>query len=167
MASAITISRRTLGDLLDARLKARLGAGDDGPLVLVYRGEIVAGDQADQPQPIVTDSAPDPSGRVGPYVVHYTGVGSPGIEVDLAEGGDDLLWSPLLHVSGPYDGDAAQTYDRVHAALYRWQPVLAGFAFGLMKPPPGYDPGPLRRDDKIQPPRFWTPMQMQVAVTAP
>lgn len=166
----ITISRRLLGDALDARLKSQLGAGPDGPAVLVFRGDLVT-DEADQPQPIQSGTptpAPDPSGRVGPYVVHYTGVGTPGPEVDLGEDGDDLIWSPLLHISAGYDADAAQTYDRTFAALYRWVPVVAGYGFGLMKPPPGYDPGPLRRQDTPgMPPRFWTPLQMQVQVTTP
>lgn len=163
---AIAISRRLLGAAVFDRLTTLLAAGSDGPLVLVYRGDIVAGDQVDQPQPVETSAAPDPSGRLGPYVVVYSGVGSPGLEPDLGEAGQDLLWSCLLHVSGPYDADTAQTVDRVHAALYRWQPVIAGLSCGLMKPPPGYDPGPLRFDATVQPPRFWTPLQWQVPVTA-
>lgn len=150
-----TISRKVLGDLLDARLKTLTG-------VTVYRGEVPG-----KPPVIQTNGTPDPSGRTAPYVVFFSSPGTPGVddEIDVADLHEDLLWSVQLICSAGYEADLDYLVDRVWGVLYRWSPEVDGLECGPMKPPPGYDPGPARRNDNVTPPRHWTPMQFQLPIT--
>lgn len=152
----MSIRRKVLGDLVDTQLKTITG-------LKVFRGEV------NEPLPLIQKgNGPDPSGRVAPYVVHYTGAGSHDVagERDVADTHEDLLWTVHLIVAAGYDADCAHIIDRVDAALFRWTPpASAGIAFGQMRPPPGYDPGPIRINEQVRPTRFWLPLQYQLPVT--
>lgn len=149
------IRRKTLGDLFETQLGTVAG-------VTVFRGEVPA-----KPPLIQTAGQDDPSGRIAPYVAFFPSAGRAGIddEFDLANVHEDLVWTVQLLCAAGYAADLDALIDRVWAAIFRWTPVSDGLAFGAMEPPPGYDPGPMRRNDNVTPPRFWTPMQFQLPVT--
>jgi hypothetical protein len=154
----VPISRRVLLNQTVTRLEALPGPG---PTVTVYKGEIPA-----EPPVIITAGNPDPSGRVAPYAVVYVLGGSPDIEPDLGDANDDLATGIQVTVAAGYEEDALATIDRIHAHLYRWTPNLgSGVIAGRMRPPPGFDPGPVRRDDQPKPPRFWLPLLYTLTAT--
>jgi hypothetical protein len=144
------IRRKELGDQLEARLKALPGS----PAVTVYRGEV------DEHPPTYPDSD-----RVAPYVVLFDGTGTVNLEPDLAYRNEDLAWTPQITIAAGFSPDCVQLVDRVCAWVYRWSPVLEGVAAGLLEPPPGFDPGPVRIDRTVSPPRFFVPTQWRVDVT--
>lgn len=132
----IPISRRVIGGLFDTRLHTL------GSRVTVYRGEVDG-----KPPLIQTSDGPDASGRVGKYVVVYTGGGNPIIEEDLAQDADELDFSCTTTVVAGYDEDCGDLYDAVHDQLYRWTPTPpegSGWVFGRVRHPDGFDPGPIR-----------------------
>lgn len=149
------IRRKVLGDLFEDHLTAGLVAGPGAPKVWVYRGEVPSDHQL----------LPDESGRIAPYVVLFDGVGSPDIEPDLGGQNVDLRWSCQMIVGAGFQVDCSATVDRIYDLAFRWSPAVPGLAAGRMAPPPGYDPGPLRRNDSVSPPRWWTPLQWRLDVT--
>lgn len=149
------ISRKQLADLVEKRLR------DNLTNATVYRGEV-----PDKPPVIQTAGKDDPSGRIAPYVVLYTGAGNPTVEADLGRGGVELDWSFQTNCVAGYDADCGRLVDRVTDLLFRWVPQLDGHAFGLIEPPPGFDPGPIRRQDLTGiPPRFFAPLQWRLSIT--
>lgn len=159
----MVVARKTLGDLVIARLEGIAGLN-------VYRGEIRWWDDENiehrEPPVISTPAGPDPSGRVAPYVVHYGGAGDPELGATLAGPAPNLLWSFQTTVAAGYEPDCAKTVDQVVAQLHGWRPVHEGVSFGLVHPPIGFDPGPIRRDDQKTPPRFWLPLLWQLGATS-
>lgn len=153
MSIATSVPRKTLGDLAEARLKTLSG-------VTVYRGEVPG-----EPPVIQSGGRPDASGRVAPYVVLWPGAGRPSAEQDAADSRADLEWPFQLTCVAGYSADCERLVDRVDALIYRWAPTLAGFGFGSCKPPLGFDPGPIRKDEQVKPPRFYLPLQYVLPVT--
>jgi len=151
-----TISRLTLSDAVVARLGTLPG-------VTVYKGEV-----PDAPPVIEAGGFPDAAGRVAPYVVIYGSAGTPNTsQADLGDAADDLDWGVQVTVAAGYEDDCLHTVDRVHTALYRWAPtgLGAGIVAGGLRPPVGFDPGPARIDNDVQPPRFWLPLLYRTTVT--
>lgn len=152
---ASPISRRLITEQILARLQL---LEDDGTDTSVYDGEV-----PDQP-PTVEDNPT----RIAPYVVLFPSPGAPIIDqADLGGENLDLTLTYQLHAAAGWRMSCEDLIDRVHALLFRWSPTLAGYGFGWMQPPPGYDPGPIRRADQpaAQAPRFWSPLQYQLQVT--
>jgi hypothetical protein len=143
------VTRRLITDAVLARLQTLTG-------VAVYRGEVV-----DHPPAL----ANDPDGRVGPYVILYPFGGTPGPEVDLGDTTVDLVYSCQVTCAAGYSTDCEYLTDRVHPLLFRWAPTVTGLVCGPLRPPPGFDPGPVRRDDQPLPPRFYVPLQFRSIVT--
>jgi hypothetical protein len=138
-----------LTTVVDDRLKTLTG-------VTVYRGEV-----PDQPPKLE-----DGSGRVAPYVVHYPFPGKPGPGGDLAGESDDLEYTTQVSCAAGYVQDCEYLVDRVHQLMFRWTPSVAGVVLGQFVPPPGYDPGPVRVDRTISPPRSSLPLQYRLVATA-
>lgn len=109
--------------------------------------------------------AGDDEGRVGPYVVAYPSAGTPTSETDLADSSDDLVYTFQLTCAAGYRADCEYLIDRVRPLMRSWAPVLDGVNFGLVRPPVGYDPGPIRRDQDVTPPRFYVPLQYRTTAT--
>lgn len=152
--------RRAISDAVLTRLGALAET-------TVYDGEIPT-----QPPVKITNGAPDPSGRPGRYVVLFPSPGTPTSDgADLADTHVDLTITYLLHAAAGWRRDCEQLVGDIDALLHRWSPdpvdELAGCAISGMRPPAGYDPGPLRfvRALEEQPARFWTPLQYQLTAT--
>ncbi|GAB2762076.1 hypothetical protein [Nocardioides pakistanensis] len=107
----------------------------------------------------------DPDGRVHPYYVLYPSPGTPGAEQDLGDSHEDLDWLIQVTAAAGHLHDLVALIDRIDAALYRWRPVVDGAVAGPLKPPPGFDPGPARRDDDTVPPRHYLPLQYRLSAT--
>lgn len=151
-----TISRRVITDQLVTRLRTL------EPKVTVYR------DRASERPPVLADAlgTPDSMGRIAPYVVVYPGAGSPEPgDADLGDGHVDLLYTCQLTLAAASGEDLDHLLDVVTPLVYRWHPTLTGVNTSGFRPPPGYDPGAHRRDDQVEPPRYWTPMQLQLVAT--
>lgn len=156
MTTLAAVPRKKLGDLVEARAKTLAG-------VTVYRGEVPG-----KPPVIQTGGAADSSGRVAPYVVLYTGAGTPSDELDVADAAVDLVWSWQVTCVAGYEADCGRLVDRVDELFYRWTPdrgAIDGLNFGRTKPPLGFDPGFIRRDEAVTPNRFWLPLQYLLPVT--
>lgn len=154
-----SIRRLVLNQQVNTRL---LGLPALGPSVAIYNGEIP------NPPPLLQTAGglPDPSGRVAPYVVLFGGIGSPIVEPDVADTVDELDWPVHLLCVAGYLDDCLDLVDRVHSWLFRWTPVHEGVVLGRLVPPPGYEPGPPRRVDTVQPIRSEAPLQYRLTATA-
>lgn len=125
------------------------------PNVQVFRGEI------DDPVATLPNSS-----RVNRYIVIYPFGGDPGPDRELSDTAIDLDYGFQATVVAGYATDAEYLIDQTYALFYRWIPAVTGLVFGSFRPPTGYDPGPMRRDDDVQPPRFWSPLQFVTTATA-
>lgn len=125
------------------------------PGLRVYRVEV-----EDQPPRMVD------SDRVAPYAVLYPFPANPGPGGDLANAADDLDYTCQVTVAAGFAQDCEATADRVHAKMYLFTPTVAGVVLGQLVPPPGYDPGPIRVDRTITPPRSSLPLQYRCVATA-
>lgn len=143
-----TIRSQLITDQIYARLGNLTG-------VEVYRSEV-----DDQPPRLPNDD------RVGPYVVLYPFPGKQGPSGDLALASVDADYGCQVTCAAGYSADCENLVDRTHPLLYGWSPTIDGLAFGRLQPPPGYDPGPVRIDRTIAPPRFSVPLQYRLIATA-
>lgn len=98
------------------------------------------------------------------WVLHPFG-GPPHPDYDLAETTVDLDWTFQVTVAAGFARDVYALATLVDAALYRWSPAVAGYVCGLLRPPPGFDPGPARTDETVKPHRFWMPLQYRTTIT--
>jgi hypothetical protein len=142
-----SIRSQLITNAVETLLKTLIG-------VAYYRGEV-----PDQPPRL-----PD-SDRVGPYIVLYPFPGKPGPGGDLGGVSDDLDWTGQVTCAAGFETDCEHLVDRVHALLFRATPTVAGIVLGQLVPPPGYDPGPVRIDRTISPPRFSVPLQYRLTAT--
>jgi hypothetical protein len=151
------IRAKVIGDQIEARLRTLSG-------VKYYRGE-VDGD----PPLLLVGGQPDPGRRVAPYLIQFTGAGSPYVngERDLADVHVDATAVHQITCVAGYEADCLQLADRVHDLMHRWSPVVEGLAFGRMRPPSGYDPGFPRVNDQLKgrAPRFSVPLQYRLDAT--
>lgn len=150
-----TVSRRVVTDALITRLRQ---LGD----VTVYRAHV-----PDRP-PIMSDAvgAPDTLGRIAPYVVVYPSAGSPDPgDADLADCHVDLAYTCQTTLAAGSAEDLDHLVDRLVPHIFRWTPDLPDVNTSGFRPIPGFDPGPHRRDDSIDPPRWWTPLQWRLIAT--
>lgn len=109
---------------------------------------------------------PDSDGRVKPYTILWPGAGTPTLELDAADTAVDLEWTIQITCAAGYPEDLVALVGRVDAAFYRWIPSLTGLVCDRFRPPPGYDPGPIRLDRDVTPHRPWLPLQYRTTITA-
>lgn len=127
-----------------------------------YYGEVGQG------LPGVTVPAEPPAdgdGRVKAYYVLYPSPGTPSFDQDLGDTHEDLDWLIQVTAVAGYTTDLAALVDRLHGALYRWAPVVAGVQCSGLNPPLGFNPGPFQRDRDYSPNRLWVPLQYRTLAT--
>lgn len=105
-------------------------------------------------------------GRVQPYTILWAGAGTPTLEQDAADTAVDLDWLIQVTCAGGYVDDVLALVTRVDAALYRWAPTVDGLVCGPLRPPTGFDPGPVRLDRDVTPHRPFVPLQYRSTITA-
>jgi hypothetical protein len=103
--------------------------------------------------------------RIAPYVVLYAFGPTDVPEGDLGDAPADLVYTFQVDCVAAYQADAQWLVDQVVAQLDRWAPSVTGMVVGRFKPPVGYDPGPFRRDDAVNPSRFSLPLQYRTTAT--
>lgn len=108
----------------------------------------------------------DPEGRVARYITIQPLLRGLGPNPDLGDTAVDLTYGFQATCVAGYAADCEYLVDQVDALLYRWIPAVAGLVFGAFRPPAGYQPGPVRQDNDVRPPRFWVPLQYQIVATA-
>lgn len=144
-------ARQPILDALVARLET-LNDPTPGRLT-VYRGELPGMPPLDN------------TGRVAPYATVFGGAGRLDPNPSLEPTPADHLWSGQITFTAGHEDVLLGLLDDVVPLLHLWSPTIDGLDCGHMRPPPGYDPGPARRDDKARPPRFYTPTLWQLHVT--
>lgn len=107
---------------------------------------------------------PGSDGRVVPYYVVHPAVGSIDAELDLADTIVAIDWPVQVTCAAGYVLDLPALVDRVHAALYRWEPAVTGLVCGPFAPPPGYQ-APFLLDRDISPHRPYVPLQYVTSIT--
>jgi hypothetical protein len=109
----------------------------------------------------------DADGRIERYWVLHPYAGAPSVEADVADAGIDLTTGLQVTVAAARPLDVLDLATRVDAALFRWAPDLLGVGLlaGPLRPPPGFDPGPVRVDEDFKPHRYWLPLQYQLTIT--
>lgn len=143
-----TIRSQLITNSVEAQLNTVAG-------LKVYRAEV-----PDQPPRMVD------SDRVAPYAVLYPFPGNPGPGGDLGNVSDDLDYTCQVTVAAGFVQDCEAMVDKVHNKMYLFTPTVAGAVLGQMIPPVGYDPGPIRIDRTITPPRSSLPLQYRCVATA-
>lgn len=96
----------------------------------------------------------DEDGRVHAYAVYYPG---PGVlrALDMGATPTDLEWTFQVNCVGGDRTRALWCVGRVRAALTGTWLTVNGQEVQLHETT---DPGPVHRDDKVTPPRFWLPL---------
>lgn len=145
---ASTIRSQLITDVVFARLQTITSSHH-------YRDEV-----PDNP-PVLPDS-----GRVDKYDVLYPFPAHPGPGGDLGNQSDDLDYTCQITCAAGFGPDCEWLADKVHQLFFMWAPSVAGIVLGQFQPPPGYDPGPIRIDRSISPPRFSVPLQYRLTATA-
>lgn len=144
------VSRTALLELVKARLTSRLAG------VPQYVGE--AGDV-----PAING---DPARRVVGYYVLYPFGGNPAAERAIDDHVDvDVQWGLQITCAGGFVNDALSIAQRVESALFGWR-LGTPMASGKLRPPDGYDPGPVQVDRDTSPHRFWVPLQYGTTISA-
>jgi len=140
-------------DALTAAVEARLLAGNvTGSRLDVFVGE--------------PEAAIDSDGLAHPYVAVYPSPGATD-RAPLASTSTGLLWSFQTTCAGGDVTRALRAVARTRAQLDGHRLVVAGLVVGVLHEREFFDPGALRPDRDVQPPRWWAPLQWDVlALTA-
>lgn len=115
----------------------------------------------------VPDTVPlldDPSGRIAPYIVLRSNLGTGiGERALYPTSGDSVVTYTATCVAG-WRADCEHLASNVASLLLDWIPTLDGHQFGFMEPPPGYSP-PVLHATAVSPARFWVPLQYRLPAT--
>ena len=108
--------------------------------------------------------------RVRPYAVIYPSPGSDGPDERLDQTLTGIVWRPQVTLVAGDETALDLVVDAVTQRLDSWRPTFSAphddIEVGRLRKPPGFDPGPSRRDDDIAPARYWTPLQYVLPVYA-
>lgn len=108
---------------------------------------------------------PDSDGRAVAYYVLHPTSGSEDGELDLGDTVTAIDWGIQVTCAAGYVLDLQALVDRVHAAMYRWEPTVDGLVCGPFRPPPGYS-APFLLDRDVTPHRPYVPLQYVAPITA-
>lgn len=110
--------------------------------------------------------AGDPAGRVVPYYVLHPFGGNAAAERALDDStAVDLDWAIQITCAAGFPMDALAVAQKVDAALFRWR-LGTPMTSTPLRPPDGYDPGPVQVDRDTSPHRFWLPLQYRTTISA-
>lgn len=148
------ISRRALGNAIGARLLTVTHAtGYYGQI-----GRLLDGTLGPGPQPKSSTDL-----RVQPYFIVFPGLGSPvDDQVDLGDSNVDLDWPFGITAAGGDAEDVIALVDRIHDAIFRWAPTVAGVQCGPIRVPAGYRVDRLLADRNTTPERLYLPLLYQL-----
>jgi hypothetical protein len=136
---------------LSAAVVARLGAGNGpGDRLDVFDGEVKA--------------VMDTDGGAHPYAAFYAAPGNLSGST-LCETPDELLWSFQVTAAGGDPARARRAVARVRRQLTGHLLLVEGDLAGLIRETPGYDAGPVRKDETVKPARWFSPLLFQVWTT--
>lgn len=142
-------ARLAVAEAIETRLSTLTGLS-------VYVGEVPG-------QPPVQDNS---GGRVAPYAVIFPSPGrpdvNPGLEATFETGGD-FLWTGQITFTAGYAADLLDTLDQA-IPLLQFSPEVPGLDCGFLRPPPGFNAGPIRRNDTALPPRCSTATLWQLHI---
>lgn len=137
---------------LSTAVVARLSAGNSaGDRLDVFDGEVKA----------VMDS----DAKAHPYAAFYASPGNLSGST-LCETPNELLWSFQVTAAAGDPARARRAIARVRRQITGHLLLVDGDPVGLIRETPGYDPGPLRKDDTVAPARWFSPLLFQVWTTA-
>lgn len=103
----------------------------------------------------------DGDNKAHPYVAVYPSPGTPD-RAPLATAATGLLWSFQTTCAGGDVTRALRALTRTRTQLEGQRLVVDGLVVGVLHEREFYDPGPLRQDTDVAPPRWWTPLQWDV-----
>jgi hypothetical protein len=106
----------------------------------------------------------DKAGHVHRYWVLHPAPGSPSPEQDLGDALVDADWDFQVTAAAGYTTDVLDLAWRISALLYRWAPVVEGYACSPIKPPTGFSPGNVLLDRDEKPHRPFLPLQFRTRV---
>jgi hypothetical protein len=151
------ISRRALGNAIGARLLTVTHAtGYYGQIGRALPGALT-------PPPANPLPKSDLDERVQPYFILFPGLGSPvDDQVDLGDSNVDLDWPFGITAAGGDAEDVVALVDRIHDALHRWAPTVAGIQCGPIRVPAGYRVDRLLADRNTTPERLFLPLLYQL-----
>lgn len=119
--------------------------------VTVFDGEIVDAEGNPSAPPV------DEDGRAAAHAVFYPGPGH-AESLMLDETPDTLTWTGQVTCVGGDRTRALWCADQVRGVLTGWRVTAHGGQLVPLMEPDGADPGVVRRDDTVQPSRFYVPL---------
>jgi hypothetical protein len=122
--------------------------------LVVFRGEV------DGPIPLIANSD-----RVARYLVVYPLGPADGPDGALDDQPVDGTYAWQINCVAGFFADCEILIGKVDAQFNRWTPAVTGVVCGAMRPPAGYQPGAIRPNTEVQPPRYWLPLQYQTVAT--
>jgi hypothetical protein len=122
--------------------------------LVVFRGEV------DGDIPLIPNSD-----RVGRYLVIYPLGPAEGPDGALVDQPVDGTYGFQINCVAGFFVDCEFLVGKVDDWFNRWIPSVTGVVCGALKPPPGYQPGAIRPNTQVQPPRYWLPLQYQTVAT--
>lgn len=138
-------------DKLSAAVLARLAAGNTpGNRLDVFDGEVVAVMDSDK--------------RAHPYAAFYAAPGNL-TGSTLCETPDELLWSFQVTAAGGDPARARSAIARVRRQLTGHLLLVDGNVAGMVRETPGFDAGPVRKDETVAPARWFSPLLFQLWAT--
>jgi hypothetical protein len=105
------------------------------------------------------------SGHVQRYWVLHPFAGTSVTDQDFAGISVDIDWTFQLTLAAGYSRDVYALVDLVRSLFHRWAPEVEGYVCGELRPPPGFDPGPVRLDRDVEPYRPYLPLQFRTTIT--
>lgn len=124
------------------------------PQLVVFRGEV------DGDIPLIANSD-----RVARYLVLYPLGPAEGPDETLADLPVDGTYAWQINCVAGFFADCEWLVGKVDDLVNRWVPAVSGVVCGPLKPPAGYQPGAIRPNTTVQPPRYWLPLQYQTVAT--
>ena len=107
----------------------------------------------------------DSDGRAHPYTAIYPSPGQ-ALRRPMAGTATELLWSFQTTCAGGDPTRALRAIQRVRDRLDGHRLTIDGLIVGVLREQEFYEPGPLRPDKDVSPPRWWAPLMWDLHATS-